>query len=373
MNTLPQKAPHMMVHFMGLLLIGLLLLVGNTLPLAADGPAQTAEPLQVATKPFGPFVVKMEDGSFSGFSIELWNELAHRLGLPYELYEVVSVTDQITAVQTGEADAAVAGISITAVREEMIDFSFPYFDAGLQIMVQPSSSFGLRDVIANMLSPSLLQLFGIVVALTIVIAHVVWFIERRSSTSEFPKEYLAGIGEALWWAAITVVGYDDRPPRNRWARLLAILWMFVAIFLIANLTATITAALTVERLYSNINGIADLQDKRVATVAGSTAADYLARYGINAHTVTAIEDAYALLQEDRIDAIVYDAPILLYYATHDGFGDVQMAGNVFEEENYGIALPTDSPHRESINRMLLAMQEDGSYQEIYQRWFAFSE
>gem|GEM_PF-2585280 len=44
-------------------------------------------------------------------------------------------------------------------------------------------------------------------------------------------------------------------------------------------------------------------------------------------------------------------------------------GAVFNPEDYGIALPNDSPLRESINRALLALKEDGTYDRSEQFWF----
>ncbi len=42
---------------------------------------------------------------------------------------------------------------------------------------------------------------------------------------------------------------------------------------------------------------------------------------------------------------------------------------ILEHENYGIALPTGSPYREPINQAILAMNEDGTYRQLYDRWF----
>lgn len=67
--------------------------------------------------------------------------------------------------------------------------------------------------------------------------------------------------------------------------------------------------------------------------------------------------------------MVFDAPILLYYAAHDGKGKVQVVGNIFRKESYAIALQNGSPYRKLINNALLSLQEQGKYQEIYDRWF----
>ena len=71
-----------------------------------------------------------------------------------------------------------------------------------------------------------------------------------------------------------------------------------------------------------------------------------------------------------MDAVVFDAPILLYYAAHDGKGKVQVVGSIFRKESYAIALPNGSPYRKSISKAILLLQEKGTYQEIYDKWFS---
>ncbi len=104
-------------------------------------------------------------------------------------------------------------------------------------------------------------------------------------------------------------------------------------------------------------------------MTGSTAASYLEDRGIAFQGVGAIDEAFALLEGGSVDAVVYDSPVLLYYALGEGRGKVQVVGNLFERQYYGIALPQDSPLREEINRTLLAINEDGTYNRIHQRWF----
>jgi polar amino acid transport system substrate-binding protein len=67
--------------------------------------------------------------------------------------------------------------------------------------------------------------------------------------------------------------------------------------------------------------------------------------------------------------VVLGAPVLQYYAAHDGLGTVRMVGPEFQKGDFGFIVPIDSPLRKKINGALLAMREDGSYQRIYQRWF----
>ena len=228
-------------------------------------------------------------------------------------------------------------------------------------MVRPGGAISWADV---------LSVVGLVSLLIAAVAHVIWLIERGRNP-EFPKEYLRGVGEGLWWAVVTVVtvGYGDRTPKRLLGRVVATLWMFAGIFLIAHLTATITSRLTVETLQGQINGLNDLPGKRVVTVANTTAAQYLTANGVVHRTVAQIGEAYAQIEAGRADAVVYDAPVLNHHANTAGKGKVHMVGVAFKAEPYGIALQTDSPYRKAINQAILEVFTDGTHERLTRKWF----
>ena len=338
-----------------------------TLPQAA--PPQ----LKVATKSFEPFVID-EGSEYVGFSIDLWKALAQQMTVEYQLYGVESLADLLNEVKRGAADLAIAGISITSERVAEMDFSHPFYESGLQILVLDTSQ-GLwatarRQTIAIVTSPQLYYGIGTFVIILLAIAHTIWFSERRHNP-EFPESYLQGIWESLWWAAVTVttVGYGDKTPKKLLGRLVGIFWMCAGYFVFAYFTATMSTIFTLQELQGAINSPQDLQGKRVAAIAISTAAQYLNEQNIKAIQYESKEDAYSALIDQKVDAVVYDAPALQYYASHEGEGQVKVVGSVFQHQNYGIALPIGSPYRKPINSALLKLIENGTYDEIHQRWF----
>ena len=325
--------------------------------------------LRVAIKPIAPFVIQREDKTV-GFSIDYWNHIAQRLNLSYDFVMLDTVAQVIDAVQKGDADVGIAAISMTAERETKLDFSHGYFGAGLQVMTRVQQSSVLDSVIATFFSRDMLQLLLIIIAITLFFTHVIWLVERGSNP-KYPRGYLAGIRAALWWTVVTLatVGDSDSTPRHRAGKVLAILWMFVSIILIANFTAVATSAATLRDLRGTIQGIADLPGKRIVTVKDTTATRFLTDNGHAFTAVAKIEDAYALLNAGQVQAVVFDSPVLLYYANTEGKGYAQVVGSIFEPEQYGIALPTDSPLREGIDRVILESQKDGTYRSIYVKWF----
>lgn len=334
--------------------------------------AQTEAPtLRVATREIAPFVMQ-RDGKFSGFSIDLWNAIAGELKVGSKFEVKPNVAAQIEAVRSGEADVGIAATSITSKRDRIVDFSQPFYDSGLQILVrgegsQPSLLSGLWQVLT---SPLLKQFVVAVLILIIVPAHVVWLVERRHHDGIVRhKSYYPGIFEAMWWAVSCLATQSEEMPRHAGARVLAAMWMFFAIIFVAYVTAALTANLTLDALRGDIQGPGDLPGKRVATVASSTSETYLREAKANLQTFPTIEAAFAALQSKKVDAVVYDTPILTYYAATAGKGRVMLAGPVFRHESYGIVLPNGSPWRKKINYALLSLRENGTYDAIRQKWF----
>ncbi len=337
--------------------------------LAGRVQAQTEPTLRVATKELAPFVF-LGDDEPSGFSVELWAEVARRLDLTYEWQEHQTVSEILAAVETGAADVAIAGISMTREREEAVDFTHPYYDAGLQILVPAQASFSLRDTLGQFFSPGLLAFIVIAFAAGLLMAHFIYFAERRHNP-DFQRGYRRGLWEALWWL-LTIVANGEYPDKaaNASRRLMTIAFWLVGLLLVAQFTATVTSALTVQRLNSDVDGPEDLPGKRVATVAGSTAEAYLTDRNVLPIGVVTIDEAYALLAAGEVDAVVYDAPVLRYYSVTTGAGVVALVGPLFKPEKYGIALPHGSDLREPINEVLLEMYQDGTLQEIEEAWFS---
>jgi len=170
-------------------------------------------------------------------------------------------------------------------------------------------------------------------------------------------------------AAATLSTQADEMPKSPWGRVVALIWMFTSVVFVAYFTAAVTTSLTVEQLQGNIRGPEDLPGKRVATLVGNTAAAYLQNVRANVVAVKTMDAAYAALLAGQVDAIVFDAPVLWYYATQQGQGRVTIVGTTFQKESYAIALPSGSPYREAINAALLQIREDGTYATLYQKWF----
>jgi len=138
---------------------------------------------------------------------------------------------------------------------------------------------------------------------------------------------------------------------------------------IASYTAQLTTTLTVEQILGSVEGPGDLPGKQVATLANSIAADYLREQKAQVQELSP-EQMFKALLDKKVDAVVAPSPLLLYYGAHEGKRRVKIVGPVFNSKPVAIELQLDSPLRKKIDGALIALREDGTYQQIYDKWFS---
>jgi len=237
--------------------------LGTGLALTVAAGTVSAETLRVATDPsFVPFeMLDQETGEMIGFDMEIIAEVAQRAGFDYKL-NTMDFNGIIPALQTGNVDIAIAGITITEEREKIVDFSDPYYDSGLRILVRQDNN--------------------------------------------------------------------------------------------------------------DVSEIADLEGLKIGSKIGSTSYDFLKKNldendGVTPYPGSA--DMYMALMSGAVDAVFYDAPNVGYFARTKGEGKVKTIGKMYEGQQYGIALKNGSEWVDEVNEAIASMKEDGTYKNIYEKWF----
>jgi hypothetical protein len=216
---------------------------------ATAGIAQQTRPgttLLIGTKEAPPFVIKQPDGNWAGISIELWRDIASKLDLAYEFHER-DLKGLIEGVEDGSLHLAIAALTITPEREARLDFSHTYLSTGLGIAVPSQARGSWPAVAAHFFSIEFLTVLGVLILVLLGIGLLVWLFERRGNPDQFGGPAAQGIGSGFWWSAVTMttVGYGDKAPVTVGGRIVALVWMFVAIIIISGFTATITSSLRV--------------------------------------------------------------------------------------------------------------------------------
>jgi polar amino acid transport system substrate-binding protein len=352
--------------------LGLASMIAMSSTWSATTNDAASRPLRVVTAPIAPFVLPKSDPP-AGFSVDLWSEVARRMHAEFA-WKVVPQPELLQAVQRGDADVAIAAITMTPEREMLVDFSHPYFDSGLQIMVRVQQENHFLSTLRSIPWQAIGQLFAAAFAIIFLFANLLWLIERRRN-SNFTKGYLRAIGEGLWGTMLIIATgeHGDRDAPGVVKRVTVVLMWLLGVVLIAQLTATVTSSQTVDRLQSSIRGPDDLPGKTIASVTGTVAGDYLAHRGLPFVNVNSGPEAIRMLTDGEVQAVVFDSPTLQYWAAKQGQGVVRVVGPLFRQEKYAIAVAEGSELRKKINEAVLMIYEDGTYEKIYAKWFSANQ
>ncbi len=122
------------------LLAFITVILATTMPFTVKSVQSKSITFKVATEPtFPPFEMRSEDGKgLQGFDIDLMEAIGKEAGLKIE-FESLPFDGIIPALQSRTIDGAISGITITAERAKSVDFSSPYFKAGLAIAVKENN------------------------------------------------------------------------------------------------------------------------------------------------------------------------------------------------------------------------------------------
>lgn len=329
--------------------------------------------LLVGTKIAPPFAMKDKDGKWEGISIELWGLIAKRLDLQYRFQEhnLKSLLDGVT---NKDLDVAIAAITITGDRERRFDFTHSYYTTGLGIAVSNSTTNGWLTVIKGIFSRDMLYVILSLSVILFIIGTAAWLMEKQRNPEHFSPNPLRGIASGAWWAAVTMttVGYGDMAPKTIGGRIIALFWMFASLLIVSSVIAGVASALTVAKIDRLISTPADLARGKIASIEHSISDSYLKERRIHPKYYNTVEDGLQALKNKKVDAMVYDTPLLQYNIKESFSDDLMMLDSLFEGQNYGIALPESSPLREKINRAILDIIHSMEWKGILRKYLGAS-
>ncbi|MDW6025283.1 transporter substrate-binding domain-containing protein [Mesorhizobium sp. BAC0120] len=312
--------------------------------------------LLVGTKEAPPFAMKDSKGAWTGISIELWQHIAEKLGVRFRFVEETSVQSLVDKTARGSYDLSIAAITIAPDRERMVDFSQPFYSAGLGIAVPVRRALLWPEISRTLTSSGFFQAAGVLIGLALFMGALIWLFEHRHN-EDFGGGAAQGLGASIWWSAeaMTQASTGLRGPKTMAGRALAIIWMIGSIITIAVFTASVTSALTTREIRGLVNGLDDLPRVRVGAVGGTSSIGFLDAERIRYRSFQNAKDGLTALSTGSIDAFVYDKPLLSWIAAGELSGQVEILDNMFDQQGYGIAMPVGSRYRRAIDLAMLEM------------------
>jgi ABC-type amino acid transport/signal transduction systems, periplasmic component/domain len=328
------------------------------------------EPVTVGVHVSPPFVMK--DGArFVGMAVELWEELAARLQRPYTYREYETFGDLVRATEAGEVDLAVSNLTVTERRAQQIDFTQPWFDGGLRIMISEGSGAGFWDVMGGLSDSGYLRSYAWI-ALVILAAAVLLTAFDRHFDKDFPRRWRDGFAESFY--TVMQVATTGRPASRKnlfgWVgRIWQGLWLMAGVAVLAFVTSSVTSVMTTLALTNQIHSIQDLAGRTVGVLRDTVAHEYVREAGLRHSSFLSIEEAVAALGDGSIAAIVEDAPVLEYYAHSHPRAGVRVVGRLFEPDKYAFGTPHGSGLRRPVTVQILAAHERGEIARLRTKYF----
>lgn len=336
------------------------------------GEEMASDTLIIGVAGSEPFV--FGDGD-SGIAVEIWDEIASERGWNFEYKPFGEVNKALGALNKGELDVVVGPTSITAKRLETNSFSQPYYNSSISI-ISGGGDMSLWDRVKPLFSFKLLIAVAVFLIILAIVGGLLWLAERKDSPDQFPSDPVKGIGEGMWLAIVTMstTGYGDRAPITLTGRIIAGSWMIISIIFATSMVAGIASTLTLSTLGGKpISSLEQLSGRQAATVAGSPSDEFLKSYKVKTKGVKNLEEAMEELENNSIDAVVYDRPQLLYYMKENSNEDLFLSQAEYYKQGYGFAFQNDSPLIYEVNRTLLELSENQIVEDIIHNYIERDE
>jgi len=308
--------------------------------------------LHVALKIDPPFVMKYENGHYGGVSVDLLNGM----DMPYSITEVNgSYSNIIDSIHSGNlnVDFFANPVTITKNRIQKVFFSQPFYVTSTSIAYTKNAKpkfnwVGLIRPITNLL------------LIILLLAVIFWLVERNHNDSIAKTP--SGILTSFYWvsATMTTVGYGDVIPKTKVGMVMAIKLMWVSMLLTAYMIAQI--AMATDKVEFRLG---DLNKCKVATIDGSSTADFLDENGIKYIQYNTPTEAFDAMNEGDLDAFVYDTPVLQYFNGMDIYDGIQLSDEEFEQQTFGFVSKKDL---NNINAKLLDVLSSEEWVETLNKY-----
>ncbi|XP_030649514.1 glutamate receptor, ionotropic, N-methyl D-aspartate 2Ca [Chanos chanos] len=338
-----------------------------------------------------------------GFCIDILKKLSRNIKFSYDLYLVTNGkhgklvrgiwNGMIGEVFYKRADMAIGSLTINEERSEIIDFSVPFVETGISVMVARSNGTVSPSAFLEPYSPAVWVMM-FVMCLTVVAVTVFVFeyfspvgYNRSLVSAKDPGGPTFTIGKSVWllWGIVFNNSVPIENPKGTTSKIMVLVWAFFAVIFLASYTANLAAFMIQEQYIDTVSGLSDKKFQkpqeqyppfRFGTVPnGSTERNIRSNYPeMHSHMVKynqkGVEDALNSLKTGKLDAFIYDAAVLNYMAGKDeGCKLVTIgSGKVFATTGYGIALQKGSRWKRPIDLALLQFLADGDTQKLQTVW-----
>uniref|UniRef100_A0A8D2Q188 Glutamate receptor n=1 Tax=Varanus komodoensis TaxID=61221 RepID=A0A8D2Q188_VARKO len=341
---------------------------------------------------------------YEGFCMDMLKELAEILHFKYKIHLVgdgVYGVPEANGTWTGmvgeliarKADLAVAGLTITAEREKMIDFSKPFMTLGISILYRVH--MGRKPGYFSFLDPFSPGVWLFMLLAYLAVSCVLFLVARLTPYEWYsPHPCSQGrcnllvnqysLGNSLWFP---VGGFMQQgstiAPRALSTRCVSGVWWAFTLIIISSYTANLAAFLTVQRMDVPIESVDDLADQTAieyGTIHGGSSMTFFqnSRYQTYQRMwnymyskqpsvfVKSTEEGIARVLNSNY-AFLLESTMNEYYRQRNC--NLTQVGGLLDTKGYGIGMPVGSVFRDEFDLAILQLQENNRLEILKRKWW----
>ncbi|KAM4567436.1 glutamate receptor ionotropic, kainate 3 isoform 2-T2 [Fundulus diaphanus] len=343
---------------------------------------------------------------FEGFCIDLLKELAKILGFTYEIRLVPdgkygSLDDKgqwngmIRELIEHRADLAVAPLTITYMREKVVDFSKPFLNTGISILYRrPNATNNGFFSFLNPMTPDiwvyiLLAYLGVSCVLFVIarFSPYEWYDAHPCNPGSDVVENNFTLLNSFWFGVGSLMQQgSELMPKALSTRIIGGIWWFFTLIIISSYTANLAAFLTVERMDSSVDSADDIAKQ--TKIEYGVVKDGATMAFFKKSKVSTFEKMWAFMSsrprtslvksvEDGVQRVLKSDYALITESTTIDYitrrnCNLTRVGGIIDSKGYGIGTPLGSPYRDKISIAILSILEDGLLHILKEKWWSGS-
>ncbi|XP_046575050.1 glutamate receptor-like isoform X1 [Haliotis rubra] len=366
---------------------------------------------QVTTIMVSPFVMKkkitngepqVSGNGLEGFCIDLIRLVAKQANFDFAIniahdYGRKNETTGQWSGMVGELinrtrQIAVAPLTITEDRERVVDFSKPFMNTGISIMIKKPDK--VKPGVFSFMEPLDRYVWLCIAVGFLSVSFVLFFVGRFSpfewtvdGNGKKEANNTFTISNTMWFSlgALMQQG-SDISPRSLSGRVIGSAWWFFTLIIISSYTANLAAFLTIEKMLTPIDSADDLVNQKeikYGTLKTGTSWEFF-----KDSEVQVFRQMYETMETNKNEVLLSDVELgvekvrqskgkyafMLESSMNDFHSqqepcDTMKVGVNLDNKGYGIATPIGYPLRDEINIAVLELREIGELHKLRKKWW----